>query len=894
MECDTGETRTGRCLTSRALWCLALAAVLALTHVAAPAGAQQGGGSVLAELRRSAKLHAPDDVLADFERGASETAVIVLLRPTVQATGAALPLPGSAQIPDESSAVGAGAAYSLQDAPVRNRLRAAVAEKVGRDIDDLGAPGIAVERRFSYQFGFSARVTASALQRILGSPEVIGVEKDVVLHMHLAQGLALMNAEAARGTYGGAGVSIAICDSGIDTSHPRLGGTAGFPNAKVIGGYDTGDNDADPRPGIYAEAHGTCSAGIAAGSLGTVGSYIGGVAPEARLYAIKISSGPGGDATSSAMIAGWEWCVTHQNDDPANPILIISTSYGGGKYSGPCDAASPAMTAAAANAVAAGITLFASSGNDGYCDSMAWPACISHVNSVGAVYDAGVGTSFPCVDAASCAVKTAGACATGFFATDSTRPDKVASYSNSAPFLTLLAPANLASTADIVGIGGYSPGDYFTGFGGTSAASPYAAGAAAVLQSAAKARSGSYLTPDQVRTALVDYGDSVTDGKVAITRPRINLGRAVDALAFTSLTVASTNPTSGVPIAVSPVDIGALGDGTTPFARAYGNGVTVTLTAPATAAGNAFSGWIGCSSASGLTCSVTLDAGRTVRAYYRAATVAHPAANDFDGDGRSDIGCYFPPAGAWYGYNSSEGFWQTRFGYAGTIPVTGTFDGDGRSDIGCYFPEGGNWYLFKSAEGFWQTQFGFAGTIPVVGDFDGDGTSDLGCYFPEGGNWYLFRSADGFWQTQFGYAGTIPVAGDFDGDGRDDIGVYHPDSGNWYLFKSAEGFWQTQFGYAGTIPVVGDFDGDGRDDIGVYHPPSGSWQLLKSAEGSWQTQFGYPGTEPVVGDFDGDGRDDIGVYSAPGGAWYVFKSTEGFWQTAFGYAGTIPLGGTLR
>ena len=57
------------------------------------------------------------------------------------------------------------------------------------------------------------------------------------------------------------------------------------------------------------------------------------------------------------------------------------------------------MTTAAANAVAAGITIFASSGNDGYCDSMGWPACISHVNSVGAVYDAVFGPYLPCINA---------------------------------------------------------------------------------------------------------------------------------------------------------------------------------------------------------------------------------------------------------------------------------------------------------------------------------------------------------------------------------------------------------------------------------------------------------------------------------------------------------------
>ena len=107
--------------------------------------------------------------------------------------------------------------------------------------------------------------------------------------------------------------------------------------------------------------------------------------------------------------------------------------------------------------------------------------------------------------------------------------------------------------------------------------------------------------------------------------------------------------------------------------------------------------------------------------------------NDFDGDRRSDIGCYYPPGGTWYEFRSAEGFWQTTFGYAETLPVTGDFDGDGKTDYGIYHPDTGSWSVSQSAEGLWETTFGYAGTIPVVGDFDGDGRDDIGCYYPAGG-----------------------------------------------------------------------------------------------------------------------------------------------------------------
>ena len=64
---------------------------------------------------------------------------------------------------------------------------------------------------------------------------------------------------------------------------------------------------------------------------------------------------------------------------------------------------------------------------------------------------------------------------------------------------------------------------------------------------------------------------------------------------------------------------------------------------------------------------------------------------------------------------SSAGFRTETFGYGGTEPVVGDYDGDGRSDIGCYYPADGLWYVMKSSAGFWETQFGYGGTIPLGG-----------------------------------------------------------------------------------------------------------------------------------------------------------------------------------
>jgi len=455
-------------------------------------------------LSNSPKLTDSQAILEDFIKGGSTTRVIVNIRKPAYA----------AQLRD------------FRNMAVRRQLQEAVRESQDNLIDTLDLQEIRITNRFIYIFGFSCEVTLEGLQDLIDNPEVLSIEKDRILYAQLKQGIPLMDATTPRSSYNGSGLAIAICDTGIDYTHSMLGG-GGFPNSKVIGGYDCGDDDTDP---MDQEGHGTACAGITSGTLSTVEDYIGGVAYNAKLYAVKISTGSTGSASTSNMIEGWEWCITHQNDDSSNPIMIISTSFGGGRYYSTCDSTSTAMTTAASNAVAAGMTLFVSSGNDGYCDSMGWPACISHVISVGAVYDANLGrnppTGFGCIKSGSCVGTPAPPCDEKWYVDDPANADQVTTYSNTASFLSLLAPSNWAYTTELGG--GYW--DTANGFGGTSAACPYAAGAAACLQSAAKSITGSYLSPSQVKSKLVDTGDLITDGKVSITKPRVDLEAAVNAL----------------------------------------------------------------------------------------------------------------------------------------------------------------------------------------------------------------------------------------------------------------------------------------------------------------------------------------------------------------------------
>jgi hypothetical protein len=88
------------------------------------------------------------------------------------------------------------------------------------------------------------------------------------------------------------------------------------------------------------------------------------------------------------------------------------------------------------------------------------------------------------------------------------------------------------------------------------------------------------------------------------------------------LTVNSVNPGSGVAITVSPADNYSSANGSTSFTRTYTSGAAVTLTAPATSGSNTFGSWTGCTSATTVTCNITMTTSATVTANYTGPTIS--------------------------------------------------------------------------------------------------------------------------------------------------------------------------------------------------------------------------------------------------------------------------------
>ncbi|MHA2407891.1 MAG: S8 family peptidase, partial [Candidatus Ranarchaeia archaeon] len=121
--------------------------------------------------------------------------------------------------------------------------------------------------------------------------------------------------------YKGAGVSIAIVDSGVDERHPDLFGTVVNRKSFVSTEYGWEDNEIEGAIHDFL-GHGTGVAGVAAGRGNASNGLYVGVAPEADLINVKVFDG-WGRTTGAALFAGIDWALFLDVD-------IISMSYGGG------------------------------------------------------------------------------------------------------------------------------------------------------------------------------------------------------------------------------------------------------------------------------------------------------------------------------------------------------------------------------------------------------------------------------------------------------------------------------------------------------------------------------------------------------------------------------------
>ncbi len=327
---------------------------------------------------------------------------------------------------------------------------------------------------------------SAALLKLLSRNEVAAVYEDARLHAVLAQSLPLIGQPPVAQVMGqtGTGTTVAVLDTGVNYARGEFGSCTapGVPaGCRVAVAFDTAPDDS----ALDDIGHGT-----------SVSATVAATAPGTRLAVLDVFDGNG--AYSSDIIAGIDWAIGNKS---AYNIAAINMSLGDGvNNTSPCTLKSGPLgnpfRQPIIDARNAGILSVIASGNEGYADAISGPACTPEAISVGAVYDANVGglswTLYPVTGQTSCTDST-------------TAADKVSCFSNSAGFLTMLAPGALITVAGAT-------------VGGTSLSSPFVAGAVAVLKAAFPAE-----TPDQTQSRLAAAGTSVTDSRNGIAKPRLAL-----------------------------------------------------------------------------------------------------------------------------------------------------------------------------------------------------------------------------------------------------------------------------------------------------------------------------------------------------------------------------------
>jgi subtilisin len=290
---------------------------------------------------------------------------LALLQMTI-GVGAAPESQGRPDAPDSESVP--GQQISAQAIPERYIVvfKPDVADPRQAANENARQHGLTVSHVYQHALkGYAARIPAARLDAVRADPRVLLVSEDreVKAFTHEAThldevptgvrriDLADPSVSDQRLPNDGAGVAVAVLDTGIDLTHPDLA-----PNINTALGTSCIPGASTPNDD---NGHGTHVAGtIAARDNGT---GVVGVAPLATLVPVKVLDSAGSGSWTS-IICGIDH-VTGQAPAKGGPIKVANMSLGGGGPDSACGA--DALHLAICNSVNAGVLYVVAAGNDG-------------------------------------------------------------------------------------------------------------------------------------------------------------------------------------------------------------------------------------------------------------------------------------------------------------------------------------------------------------------------------------------------------------------------------------------------------------------------------------------------------------------------------------------------
>ena len=352
-----------------------------------------------------------------------------------------------------------------------------------------------------------ASVNEQELIGLQSNPNVQAVYYDYPIHGFLQQATSIVNASSSwnlkigGSNLTGLGETVCIIDTGINYTHPDLGGCTQSDFlagncAKVLGGFDFVNNDNNPYDD---NGHGTHVAGIVAGA-------IIGTARDSKIISIKVLDSTGTGYTSD-ITKGINWCVGNAS---LYNISVISMSLGTSDlFGGYCDSIGDfsGIKTAVDSAIAKNISVIASSGNDGNYSRIASPACLENSTSVGASYDDNLGSKTWCLNSGCTRTCTDA----------STQVDGLACFSNRNNVTDLFAPGAITNSTWLTG---------YASTQGTSMATPMVAGAFLIIRQY-KELENSTITPLQIQTSLNNTGARINDSQTGLNYTRIDIYNSI-------------------------------------------------------------------------------------------------------------------------------------------------------------------------------------------------------------------------------------------------------------------------------------------------------------------------------------------------------------------------------